>query len=93
MVAVETGEARELAPLQSRLASILMSCLLDTVPNIAERAEKSIGVVGNAWLSASKGKNSDYVSDFAMVSAENGCEEAVASRAYVGALVSEVYIR
>ncbi len=91
-VAMETGEARELVPHQSRLASLLLSCLLDTVPDIAEWAEKSIGVVGNAWLSASKRKNSAYGSDFALTSAENGSEKTVASKAYICTLVPEVYI-
>ncbi len=89
MVAIETKKARELAPLRSRLASILLSCLLDTLPDIAERAEKSIEVVGNAWLSASKNNDAASVADFAVIPVEDR-SSAVVSRAYVGALVPEV---
>ncbi len=91
MVAIETKEAQELAPLRSRLASILLSCLLDTLPDIAERAEKSIEVVANTWLSASKDNDAAAsVADLEVVPAEDRSSSAVVSRAYIGALVSEV---
>ncbi len=89
LVAVERGKARELVPLRCKLASILLSCLLDTVPDITERAEKSIGVVGSAWLSTSMDNAAASLADLSVIPAEGRSTEAV-SRAYVGTLVDEV---